>query len=81
VLSLSQVLDFPAETRNALLAAAILLIPLCAQLAATYLVRQIRCLRVQLDNNTRLTEAALAEIQEHNENCTDSPTERDAQEV
>jgi hypothetical protein len=36
---------------------------------------------VQLDNNTRLTEAALAEIQEHNENCNDSPTERDAQEV
>jgi hypothetical protein len=79
--TLLQAFDFPDEVRSALLAALVLLVPLTAQLIAAYFRLQLNSLREQLEANTRLTQQALAEIQEHNENCTGSPTERAAPEV
>jgi hypothetical protein len=81
MLPLSQVFDFPSHIRDAILAGVLLLIPLCAQLIATYLRLQLNCLRQQIDANTQLTQQTLTKIQEHTEACTGHPTELHTEEV
>jgi hypothetical protein len=80
VQAISQFFDFSSEVRNALLAAALLIIPLCAQMIAAYIRLHLNCLREQIEDNTRLTQQTLHEIQQHNENCTGPQPESEAQE-
>jgi hypothetical protein len=62
VQSLANLLDFPAEVKNAVLAALLLLIPLCANLLATYLRTQLLCLSHKLEANTNLTQRTLSAL-------------------
>jgi hypothetical protein len=55
-------LDFPPELSNALLAAAVLLIPSCASYILTFLNAQIAALKENLETNTALTHTTLGEL-------------------
>ncbi len=60
-------IQIPKDIAEALVAACVIIIPLCAQIVVACLRERLAILEAKLDRNTRITERALTEAREaHN---------------